>query len=247
LPSSFCTPRACALEDVEAELYPGCSATGGGEWIYVPARRTLRWSLAFLASTTSVRPIPSRRRDRAGASRLRARVRSPCATRRSSQAAPQNTCAVTTAAPQIGYVTGLGKDARLAEALVVGGKPYAIGIDGRRVPASGGRCRIGTDLRQIVCTNIFLALRSACVRRCESCLARRSKSRRKAGGDRPCEGRQQCFRARNCSLEIDNENINRVRMCDNCQCTCGRLILDRVSISVRTILQLLLMKKEGGR
>ena len=32
-----------------------------------------------------------------------------------------------------GYVTGLRKDARPAEASAVGGKPYAIGIDGRYV------------------------------------------------------------------------------------------------------------------
>ena len=45
--------RATALDDVAVELYLGagassatCSAaTGGGEWTYVPARRTLRWSL----------------------------------------------------------------------------------------------------------------------------------------------------------------------------------------------------------
>ncbi|KAI9456976.1 clathrin adaptor mu subunit [Lactarius psammicola] len=52
------TPRAGALEDVAVELYLGSSATGatcsgGGEWLYVPARRTLRWSLAPSASTTS--------------------------------------------------------------------------------------------------------------------------------------------------------------------------------------------------
>ena len=46
--------RATALDDVAVELYLGsgassatCSAaTGGGEWTYVPARRTLRWSLS---------------------------------------------------------------------------------------------------------------------------------------------------------------------------------------------------------
>lgn len=55
------TPRAGALEDVAVELYLGSGATGatstgatgGGEWMYVPARRTLRWSLASSASTTS--------------------------------------------------------------------------------------------------------------------------------------------------------------------------------------------------
>jgi AP-3 complex subunit mu len=55
------TPRAGALEDVAVELYldsgatgaTSTGATGGGEWMYVPARRTLRWSLASSASTTS--------------------------------------------------------------------------------------------------------------------------------------------------------------------------------------------------
>ena len=55
------TPRANALEDVAVELYLGSGATGatstgatgGGEWMYVPPRRTLRWSLASSASTTS--------------------------------------------------------------------------------------------------------------------------------------------------------------------------------------------------
>ncbi|KAH9049283.1 hypothetical protein EDB83DRAFT_1410251 [Lactarius deliciosus] len=48
------TPRGGALEDVAVELYLGSSATGatcsaasgGGEWMYVPGRRTLRRSLA---------------------------------------------------------------------------------------------------------------------------------------------------------------------------------------------------------
>ncbi|KAI9456980.1 hexokinase-domain-containing protein [Lactarius psammicola] len=39
-------------------------------------------------------------------------------------------CAVASVALQMGYVSGLGKDARPAEAPAVGGKPYAIGIDG---------------------------------------------------------------------------------------------------------------------
>jgi len=47
------TPRGGALEDVAVELYLGSGATGGGEWIYVPARRTPRWSLAPSTSTTS--------------------------------------------------------------------------------------------------------------------------------------------------------------------------------------------------
>jgi AP-3 complex subunit mu len=55
------TPRAGALEDVAVELYLGSgatgatstNATGGGEWMYVPARRTLCWSLVSSASTTS--------------------------------------------------------------------------------------------------------------------------------------------------------------------------------------------------
>src|SRR6266853_2605736 len=56
LPGSFeiaLSSRTAALDDVAVELYLGagassatCSAaTGGGEWTYVPARRTLRWSL----------------------------------------------------------------------------------------------------------------------------------------------------------------------------------------------------------
>lgn len=55
---SITDPRcAGALEDVAVELYLGSGATstgatGGGEWTYVPARRTLRWSLASSASTT---------------------------------------------------------------------------------------------------------------------------------------------------------------------------------------------------
>jgi len=55
------TPRGGALDDVAVELYLGsattgatCSgATGGSEWTYVPARRTLRWSLPPSASGTS--------------------------------------------------------------------------------------------------------------------------------------------------------------------------------------------------
>ncbi|KAI9510954.1 clathrin adaptor mu subunit [Russula earlei] len=51
-------PRAATLDDVAVELYLGgdasgvtCSAvTGGGEWTYVPTRRTLRWSLPPTAS-----------------------------------------------------------------------------------------------------------------------------------------------------------------------------------------------------
>ncbi|KAH8989385.1 hypothetical protein EDB86DRAFT_2943806 [Lactarius hatsudake] len=40
-------------------------------------------------------------------------------------------CAVATVALQMGYVSGLGKDARPAVAAAAGGRPYAIGIDGR--------------------------------------------------------------------------------------------------------------------
>jgi len=61
LPGAFeltFSPRAAALDDVAVELYLGagasgatCSAvTGGGEWTYVPAHRTLRWSLPPTAS-----------------------------------------------------------------------------------------------------------------------------------------------------------------------------------------------------
>ncbi|KAF8257419.1 Mu homology domain-containing protein [Lactarius quietus] len=54
-------PARRPLEDVAVELYLGSGATGatstgasgGGEWMYVSARRTLRWSLASSASTTS--------------------------------------------------------------------------------------------------------------------------------------------------------------------------------------------------
>ncbi|KAI0253153.1 Mu homology domain-containing protein [Lactifluus subvellereus] len=54
-------PRASALDDVAVELYLGagassatCSqATGGSEWTYVPARRTLRWSLSPAAAQSS--------------------------------------------------------------------------------------------------------------------------------------------------------------------------------------------------
>jgi hexokinase len=49
------------------------------------------------------------------------------------RAARLSACAVATVALQMGYVTGLGKDARPAEPPAVGGKPYAIGIDGRCV------------------------------------------------------------------------------------------------------------------
>ena len=45
------------------------------------------------------------------------------------RAARLSACAVATVALQMGYVTGLGKDARSAEAPAVGGKPYV--IDGR--------------------------------------------------------------------------------------------------------------------
>ncbi|KAH9165427.1 clathrin adaptor mu subunit [Lactarius sanguifluus] len=66
------TPRAGALEDVAVELYLGSSATGatcsgasgGSEWMYVPARRTLRWSLAPSAST-----IPGAARSASGPGR----------------------------------------------------------------------------------------------------------------------------------------------------------------------------------
>jgi len=47
------------------------------------------------------------------------------------RAARLSACAVATVALQMGYVGGLGKDARPAKAPAVGGKPYAIGIDGR--------------------------------------------------------------------------------------------------------------------
>ena len=47
-----------------------------------------------------------------------------------------STCGVATVALQMGYVTGLGKDARPAETPVVGGRPYAIGI-GRTCVMSG--------------------------------------------------------------------------------------------------------------
>lgn len=47
-----------------------------------------------------------------------------------------STCGVATVALQMGYVTGLGKDARPAETPVVGGRPYAIGV-GRRCVLSG--------------------------------------------------------------------------------------------------------------
>lgn len=46
------------------------------------------------------------------------------------RAARLSACAVATVALQMGYVSGLGKDARSAVAPAVGGKPYAIGIDG---------------------------------------------------------------------------------------------------------------------
>ena len=52
------TPRAGVLEDVVIYLGSGetgatsTGATGGGEWMYVPARRTLHWSLASSASTS---------------------------------------------------------------------------------------------------------------------------------------------------------------------------------------------------
>ena len=49
------------------------------------------------------------------------------------RAARLSACGVATVALQMGFVTGLGKDARPAEAPAVGGKPYAIGIDGRCV------------------------------------------------------------------------------------------------------------------
>ena len=47
------------------------------------------------------------------------------------RAAWLSACAIVTVVLQMGYVTGLGKDARSAEAPAVGGKPYVIGIDGR--------------------------------------------------------------------------------------------------------------------
>ncbi|KAH9991663.1 mu-adaptin 3 [Russula compacta] len=51
-------PRAATLDDVAVELYLGAGASsatcstsmGGGEWTYVTARRTLRWSLSPTAS-----------------------------------------------------------------------------------------------------------------------------------------------------------------------------------------------------
>jgi hexokinase len=47
------------------------------------------------------------------------------------RAARLSACGVATVAIQIGYATGLGKDARAAEPAVAKGKPYAIGVDGR--------------------------------------------------------------------------------------------------------------------
>ena len=47
------------------------------------------------------------------------------------RAARLSACAFATDALQMGYVTGLGKDARSAEAPAVDGKPYVIGINGR--------------------------------------------------------------------------------------------------------------------
>jgi hexokinase len=47
------------------------------------------------------------------------------------RAARLSACGVATVALQMGYVTGLGKDARPAVAPAVGGRPYGIGIDGR--------------------------------------------------------------------------------------------------------------------
>ena len=51
------TPRAGALDDVAVELYLGSGATGatcsGGEWMYTPARRTLRWSIAPSSAPTA--------------------------------------------------------------------------------------------------------------------------------------------------------------------------------------------------
>jgi hypothetical protein len=54
-------PRVSALDDVAVELYldagassATCSqATGGSEWTYVPARRTLRWLLPPAAAQSS--------------------------------------------------------------------------------------------------------------------------------------------------------------------------------------------------
>ncbi|KAI0254025.1 hypothetical protein BJV78DRAFT_102483 [Lactifluus subvellereus] len=54
-------PRISALDDVAVELYLGagassatCSqATGGSEWTYMPARRTLRWLLPPVAAQSS--------------------------------------------------------------------------------------------------------------------------------------------------------------------------------------------------
>ena len=55
------TPRAGVLEDaIDISLGSGetgatsTGATGGGEWMYVPARRTLHWSLASSASTSGI-------------------------------------------------------------------------------------------------------------------------------------------------------------------------------------------------
>ena len=47
------------------------------------------------------------------------------------RAARLSACGVATVALQMGYVSGLGKDARPTEPPALGGKPYAIGIDGR--------------------------------------------------------------------------------------------------------------------
>ena len=55
------------------------------------------------------------------------------------RAARLSACGVATVALQMGFVTGLGKDARPAEAPAVGGKPYAIGIDGRCVMSGAMR------------------------------------------------------------------------------------------------------------
>ncbi|KAI0253152.1 hexokinase-domain-containing protein [Lactifluus subvellereus] len=47
------------------------------------------------------------------------------------RAARLSGCAVATVAIQMGYVTGLGRDARAAGSTGLSGRPYAIGIDGR--------------------------------------------------------------------------------------------------------------------
>ncbi len=101
------------------------------------------------------------------------------------RAARLSACGIATVALQMGYVTGLGKDARAA-APSTERKPYSIGIDGRWV---SGLVFIGRGLARlmhsctwrvmaslIACISIILVLRNACARRCGFCLAKRSRS-----------------------------------------------------------------------